>query len=74
MSKDTIVHLADSLIKEPVTYLNTATGIISFMAIEEGIKIFFYIVSIVASILVSYKYLLEIKKLKKQNSNGKSTK
>jgi hypothetical protein len=62
------------MMKEPLTYLNTFTGVISFMQIEEWIKIVFYLVSISATILVSYKYWLEIKKLKKQEKlDGKST-
>jgi 5-keto 4-deoxyuronate isomerase len=74
MDKDTLTGVIDSLIKEPMTYVNVGVGAISFMSIEEKIKIAFYVVSIAASILVSYKYWLEIKNLKKQNElDGKST-
>jgi hypothetical protein len=74
MNKDSVIQVADSMMKDPLTYLNTFTGVISFMQIEEWIKIMFYLVSISATILVSYKYWLEIKKLKKQEKlDGKST-
>jgi hypothetical protein len=75
MSKDsTFGYVVDSLIKEPVTYLNTAVGVASFMSIEEKVKIAFYIISIIATIIVSYKYILEIKRIKKQDKelDGKS--
>ena len=62
---DTVVYIADSMAKEPVTYLNATTAAISMTSLETDIKIAFYAVSILASILVSYKYWLEIKKLKK---------
>jgi hypothetical protein len=61
---DTIARVVDSLLREPVTYLNVGTAAVSMMPISEYVKIGFYIVSIVASIVVTYKYLLEIKKLK----------
>ena len=72
--KDSVAYIIDSLAKEPVTYLNGATAIVSVMSVETDIKIAFYAVSILASILVSYKYWLEIKNLKKQNQDGESTK
>jgi hypothetical protein len=75
MSKDsTFGYVVDSLIKEPVTYLNTAVGVASFMSIEEKVKIVFYIISIIATVIVSYKYILEIKQIKKQDKeiDGKS--
>ncbi len=75
MSKDsTFGYVVDSLIKEPVTYLNTAVGVASFMSIEEKVKIAFYIISIIATIIVTYKYILEIKRIKKQDKeiDGKS--
>jgi bacteriorhodopsin len=75
MSKDsTFGYVVDSLIKEPVTYLNTAVGVASFMSIEEKVKIAFYIISIIATVIVSYKYILEIKRIKKQDKelDGKS--
>jgi bacteriorhodopsin len=75
MSKDsTFGYVVDSLAKEPVTYLNTAVGVASFMSIEEKVKIAFYIISIIATIIVSYKYILEIKRIKKQDKelDGKS--
>ena len=62
---ETIAYIADSLVKHPVTYLNATTAILSVSTIETWIKIAFYAVSIFASILVSYKYWLEIKRLKK---------
>jgi hypothetical protein len=62
---DTIARVVDSLLKEPVTYLNIGTAAVSMMPISEYVKIGFYVVSIIASIVVTYKYLLEIKKLKK---------
>lgn len=71
MLKDSSVtgYVIDSLSKEPVTYLNGVTIAVSMMSLEEKIKIVFYAVSIIASILVSYKYVLEIKNLKKQKEN-----
>lgn len=63
--KDTVTHLVDSLLKEPVTYLNAGTVAVSMMEISEYVKIGFYAVSIIASVVVTYKYYLEIKKLKK---------
>jgi bacteriorhodopsin len=75
MSKDsTFGYVVDSLVKEPVTYLNTAVGVASFMSIEEKVKIAFYIISIIATVIVSYKYILEIKRIKKQDKelDGKS--
>ena len=75
MIKDsTLGYVVDSLIKEPVTYLNTAVGVASFMSIEEKVKITFYIISIIATLIVSYKYVLEIKRIKKQDKelDGKS--
>jgi len=69
----TFGYVLDSLIKEPMTFVNATVGAISFMTIEEKIKIVFYLISIVGSILVAYKYWLEIKQLKKQNKlDGKS--
>ena len=62
---DTVTRVVDSLLKEPVTYLNVGTAAVSMMPISEIIKITFYAVSIVASLVVTYKYYLEIKKLKK---------
>jgi hypothetical protein len=72
--KDSLTYIIDSLAKEPVTYLNGATIAVSMMHFETEIKLAFYAVSILASILVSYKYWLEIKQLKKQNQDGESTK
>ena len=62
---DTVTKVLDSLLKEPVTYLNAGTAAVSMMPISEYIKIVFYTVSIIASVVVTYKYFLEIKKLKK---------
>jgi bacteriorhodopsin len=70
--KDSVSHIVDSLVKEPVTYLNGATVAVSMMSFESEIKLAFYTVSILASILVSYKYWLEIKQLKKQDKDGES--
>lgn len=74
MTKDTTIgYVMDSLLKEPMTYVNATVGAISFMTIEEKIKIVFYLVSIIGSVLVAYKYWLEIKQLKKQDKlDGKS--
>ena len=62
---DTVTKVVDSLLKEPVTWINGGTAAVSMMPISEYVKIGFYIVSIVASVVVTYKYYLEIKKLKK---------
>ncbi len=62
---DTIARVVDSLLREPVTYLNVGTAAVSMMPISEYVKIGFYAVSIIASVIVSYKYVLEIKRLKK---------
>jgi hypothetical protein len=66
---DTITYVAQGLIKEPVTFLNAGAVMVSMTNIEFAFKIIAYTVSIVASILVSRKYLLEIKKLKDQDSS-----
>jgi len=64
---DTINYIVNGVFKEPVTYLNAGTVAISMSDVETAFKITLYIVSIVASILVSRKYLLEIKRLKQQD-------
>ena len=64
---DTINYIVNGFFKEPVTYLNAGTVAISMSDVETAFKITLYIVSIVASILVSRKYLLEIKRLKQQD-------
>lgn len=66
---DTLTYVAQGLVKEPVTLLNAGAVMISMTNIEFAFKIVLYTVSIVASILVSRKYLLEIKKLKNQDSS-----
>ncbi len=66
---DTITYVAQGLIKEPVTLLNAGAVMVSMSNIEFAFKILAYTVSIVASILVSRKYLLEIKKLKDKDSS-----
>jgi hypothetical protein len=70
--KDPVSHIVDSLAKEPITYVNGATVAVSMMSFETEIKLAFYAFSILASILVSYKYWLEIKHLKKQDKDGES--
>jgi hypothetical protein len=52
-------------LKEPVNVLNATTFGISLTTLPENLKIIFYIVSIVASILVSIKYFYEIISLRK---------
>jgi hypothetical protein len=65
MSKaDTLNHVISALTKEPVTYINAGAIAISMTDVEFYLKCTLYVVSIVASILVSRKYLLEIKKLR----------
>jgi hypothetical protein len=68
MTKDSLIdsinYVANNLAKEPVTYINTAAIAVSMSNVELALKIVLYVVSITASILVSRKYLLEIKKLK----------
>ena len=70
---DTVTKIVDSLLKEPVTYLNIGTAAVSMMPVEEMIKIAFYAVSIVASLVVTYKYYLEIKKLKRDEQESNSS-
>jgi hypothetical protein len=70
--KDSVSHIVDSLAREPITYVNGATVAVSMMSFEIEIKLAFYAFSILASILVSYKYWLEIKQLKKQDKDGES--
>ena len=63
---DTANYVVQALIKEPVTYVNTAAVAVSMSELETKIKLVFYCVSIIASLLVSVKYLLEIRKLRKE--------
>lgn len=57
--------ILEGVFREPIFYLNLGTATLSFMPISEIVKIVFYCVSIIATIVVTYKYFLEIKKLKK---------
>lgn len=68
---DTLSYVANGMIKEPVTYLNVGAMMISVTDVETYLKITLYLVSIVASVLVSRKYLLEIKKLKDSKNEDK---
>lgn len=52
-------------LKEPVNVLNATTFGVSLTTLPEDLKIVFYIVSIIASILVSIKYFYEIISLRK---------
>jgi hypothetical protein len=52
-------------LKEPVNVLNATTLGVSLSTLPEDLKIVFYIVSIIASILVSVKYIYEIISLRK---------
>ena len=52
-------------LKEPVNVLNATTFGVSLTTLPEDLKIVFYIVSIIASILVSVKYFYEIISLRK---------
>ena len=61
--KDTLV---EKLAKEPLTYINGGGMMISLMDIQSYITIAFYAVSIITSLVLVYKYSLEIKKLKDQ--------
>lgn len=65
---DTIPKIVDSLLKEPITYINGGGIAMSLMATEAWLKIGFYTVSIVASIVVIYKYYLEIQRLKRDSN------
>jgi hypothetical protein len=47
-------------LKEPVNILNATTFGVSLTTLPEDLKSVFYIVSIMASILVSVKYIYEI--------------
>lgn len=76
MLKDQIIetfnYVIDALKSNPVTYLNAAAITVSMSNFELGLKILLYLVSISASVLVSFKYLLEIKKLDKDNKAQKN--
>lgn len=52
-----------SLFHEKFTYLNIGTIFISFSNFEIGIKIFFYLLSIITSIVVIRKTLAETRKI-----------
>lgn len=69
---DTANYVAQALIKEPVTYVNTAAMAVSMSSLETQIKLVFYCVSIIASLLVSIKYILEIRKLRNEHNEGES--
>jgi hypothetical protein len=58
--------LVEKLAKEPLTYINGGGMMISLMDIQSYITIAFYAVSIITSLVLVYKYSLEIKKLKDQ--------
>lgn len=62
---ETFNYVIDALKSNPVTYLNAAAITVSMTNFELILKILLYLVSISASVLVSFKYLLEIKKLDK---------
>ena len=61
--KDTLV---EKLAKEPLTYINGGGMMISLMDIQSYITIAFYAVSIITSLVLVYKYFLEIKKMNNQ--------
>lgn len=63
---DTLNYTIQALAKEPVTYVNTAAIAVSVTDAETTLKLALYGISIVASLLVSIKYILEIKKLKQE--------
>jgi hypothetical protein len=71
---DSINYVAYGLANHPLTYLNTAAIAVSMTNIEIGLKVLLYTVSIVASVLVSRKYLLEIRKLKKEEQESNDQK
>lgn len=71
---DSITYVVHGLANHPLTYLNTAAIAVSMTNIEIGLKVLLYTVSIVASILVSRKYLLEIRKLKKEEQESNDQK
>jgi hypothetical protein len=52
-------------LKEPVNILNATTFGVSLTQLPDQLKNVFYIVSIIASILVSVKYIYEIISLRK---------
>jgi hypothetical protein len=52
-------------LKEPVNILNATTFGVSLTTLPDQLKNVFYIVSIMASILVSVKYIYEIISLQK---------
>jgi membrane protein implicated in regulation of membrane protease activity len=66
---ETFNYITHSLFNHPLTYLNSAAIAVSMTELEATLKIILYSVSIVASVLVIRKYLLEIKKLQKEESN-----
>jgi len=69
---DTLNYVISGLTKEPVTYLNAGAIAVSMSDVEFYFKVVLYSVSIIASILVSRKYLLEIKKLKENSEDTNS--
>lgn len=62
---DTVNYVGQKLISEPLTYVNGAAVAVSVSELESNIKLAFYGVSIIASVLVSIKYVMEIRRLKK---------
>lgn len=68
--EDSISYVTQGLVAHPLTYINTAAIAVSMSDIELAFKIGTYCVSIVASLLVIRKYLLEIKKLKREENNN----
>jgi hypothetical protein len=63
---DTTNYVVHALVKEPITYVNSAAVAVSMTTMETQFKLVLYTVSIVASLLVSIKYILEIKKLRQE--------
>lgn len=66
---DTVIYVGGKLLNEPLTYVNGATVAVSVSPLQENIKLIFYAFSIIATVLVSVKYIMEIRKLKQENDD-----
>lgn len=70
--QDSINYVVNGMIVHPLTYVNTAAIAVSMSDIESIFKIGTYCVSIIASLVVVRKHLLEIKKLRNKESDNSS--
>lgn len=71
--QDSINYVVNGMVSHPLTYVNTAAIAVSMSDIESALKIGTYLISIVASLIVVRKHLLEIKRLKKQDKENDTT-